>query len=73
MGDKNYLHVCQHCGVVHATASPTAPEACIVCEALTFSPSELNALLRESDRIEAESIAAVGERVAQPTPIASEP
>ncbi|POG53691.1 hypothetical protein [Haloferax marisrubri] len=62
MGDRNHLHVCQHCGVVHATASPTAPEACIVCEALTFSPSELNAFLRENSGTEPELTETDGER-----------
>ena len=47
MGDRNHLHVCQHCGVVHATSSSTGPEACVVCEAFTFSEYELNDLLRE--------------------------
>lgn len=37
MGNRNVLHVCQHCGIVHATSSSTAPEACFVCEAFTFS------------------------------------
>lgn len=52
MGYRNHLHVCQHCGVVHATASSTSPEACVVCEAFTFSPYELNELLRERPGIE---------------------
>ncbi|RDZ65630.1 hypothetical protein C5B90_04535 [Haloferax sp. Atlit-12N] len=71
MGDKNYLHVCQHCGVVHATASPTAPKACIVCEALTFSPSELNALLRERRAIESELTEADGEQATRTSPLVS--
>jgi predicted nucleic acid-binding Zn-ribbon protein len=37
MGDRNHLHVCRHCGLVHATASSTGPEECIVCGAFTFS------------------------------------
>ena len=45
MGYRNHLHVCQHCGVVHATASPTPPAACVVCDAFTFSASDLNDLL----------------------------
>jgi predicted nucleic acid-binding Zn-ribbon protein len=40
MGNRNVLHVCQHCGTVQATASSTAPEACVVCEAFTFSQYE---------------------------------
>jgi hypothetical protein len=47
MGYRNHLHVCQHCGVVHATSSSTGPEECVVCEAITFSEYELNDLLRE--------------------------
>lgn len=47
MGNRNHLHVCQHCGVVHATASATAPERCVACEAFTFSGYEMNALLEE--------------------------
>ncbi|AKU06752.1 MULTISPECIES: hypothetical protein [Haloferax] len=71
MGDRNHLHVCQHCGVVHATASPTAPEACVVCEALTFSPSELNALLRTRGRIDPESTETDGERARWTSPLVS--
>ncbi|WP_058825784.1 hypothetical protein [Haloferax sp. Q22] len=71
MGDRNHLHVCQHCGVVHATASPTAPEACIVCEALTFSPSELNALLREHSGTEPELTETEGERATRTSPLVS--
>lgn len=46
MGYRNHLFVCQHCGVVKATASETPPEACVVCEARTFSPYALNDLVR---------------------------
>lgn len=63
MGYRNHLHVCQHCGVVHATSSSTGPEACVVCEAFTFSPSELNELLRERDGVESGPIETDGERV----------
>ncbi len=45
MGNRNHLHVCQHCGVVHATASSTGPETCVTCDAITFSEYELNDLL----------------------------
>ncbi|WP_144903218.1 hypothetical protein [Halobellus captivus] len=45
MGDRNHLHVCRHCGLVHATSSSTAPESCTVCKALTFSQYELNDVL----------------------------
>jgi hypothetical protein len=47
MGNRNHLHVCQHCGVVHATASPTGPKTCVVCDAFTFSEYELNGFLEE--------------------------
>lgn len=47
MGNRNHLHVCQHCGIVHATASATSPERCFVCRAVTFSEYELNDVLRE--------------------------
>ncbi|WP_396612537.1 hypothetical protein ACH9L7_04480 [Haloferax sp. S1W] len=50
MGDRNYLHICRHCGVVHGTASSTPPEECIVCGAITFSEYELNDVLRERQR-----------------------
>jgi predicted nucleic acid-binding Zn-ribbon protein len=40
MGNRNHLHVCQHCGVVHATSSTTGLERCVVCEAFTFSVYE---------------------------------
>ncbi len=40
MGYRNHLHVCQHCGIVHATASATSPTECVVCEGLTFSEYE---------------------------------
>jgi hypothetical protein len=47
MGDRNNLHVCQHCGVVHATSSATGPKRCVVCDAFTFSEHALNDLLAE--------------------------
>lgn len=47
MGYRNHLHVCQACGIVHASASPTAPTECVVCDAFTFSEYELNGLLEE--------------------------
>lgn len=62
MGFRNHLHVCQHCGVVHATSSSTGPEVCVVCEAFTFSPSELNEFLRERDGVESGPIETDGER-----------
>jgi hypothetical protein len=37
MGNRNHLHVCQHCGLVHATSSSTPPTTCVVCDAFTFS------------------------------------
>lgn len=49
MGYRNHLHICQHCGVVHATASSTGPETCGVCDAFTFSPYELNSLLQRGN------------------------
>lgn len=47
MGYRNHLHVCQHCGLVHATASSTGPKQCVGCDAFTFSEYELNELLHE--------------------------
>ncbi|MFC7096493.1 ubiquitin-like small modifier protein 1 [Halobaculum marinum] len=37
MGYRNHLHVCQHCGVVQATASQVGPNRCIVCGERNFS------------------------------------
>ncbi|WP_439027685.1 ubiquitin-like small modifier protein 1 [Haloarchaeobius sp. DT45] len=37
MGFRNHLHVCQHCGVVHATSSSTGPRRCAVCDDRDFS------------------------------------
>jgi molybdopterin converting factor small subunit len=37
MGYRNHLHVCQHCGVVHATASTIGPNRCVVCGERNFS------------------------------------
>ncbi|WP_435319653.1 ubiquitin-like small modifier protein 1 [Haloarchaeobius sp. TZWSO28] len=37
MGFRNHLHVCQHCGVVHATSSSTGPRRCAVCDDYDFS------------------------------------
>ncbi|MFC7044751.1 ubiquitin-like small modifier protein 1 [Halobacteriaceae archaeon GCM10025711] len=37
MGFRNHLHVCQHCGVVHATSSSTGPRVCAVCKGFDFS------------------------------------
>ncbi len=48
MGDRNYLHVCRHCGIVQATASETGPRACIVCGGITFSKHYSNASIREA-------------------------
>lgn len=45
MGYRNHLHVCQHCGIVHATSSSTGPKKCVVCDAFTFSEYEPNELL----------------------------
>jgi hypothetical protein len=47
MGNRNHLHVCQHCGVVHATSSSTAPKRCIACDAFVFSEYEPNGFLHE--------------------------
>lgn len=47
MGNRNHLHVCQHCGVVHATSSSTGPRKCVACDAFTFSECEPNGFLRE--------------------------
>lgn len=47
MGYRTHLHVCQHCGIVQATASATAPRKCVVCEAFTFSEYEYQAPTRE--------------------------
>lgn len=55
MSNRNHLHVCQHCGIVHATASTTSPERCFVCRALTFSEYELNNVLRERRTGEADT------------------
>jgi hypothetical protein len=52
MGYRNYLHVCQHCGVVHATASSTPPTRCVVCEGLTFSEHEPESRFGERHGIE---------------------
>lgn len=52
MGNRNHLHVCQHCGIVHATASSTGPERCVVCDAFTFSEYELNGLLDDANEHE---------------------
>ncbi|ELZ85002.1 hypothetical protein C453_10490 [Haloferax elongans ATCC BAA-1513] len=52
MGDRNHLHVCRHCGVVHGTASSTPPEECLVCESGSFSEYTLNDLLREREPVE---------------------
>lgn len=49
MGDRNHLHVCRHCGIVHATASSTAPERCVVCGAFTFSEYALNGFLDDAN------------------------
>ncbi|AUV80402.1 hypothetical protein C2R22_00980 [Salinigranum rubrum] len=54
MGNRNHLHVCQHCGVVHATASSTGPRTCVVCDAFTFSEYELNGLLEARRAAESE-------------------
>ncbi|MFC7045993.1 hypothetical protein ACFQH6_11715 [Halobacteriaceae archaeon GCM10025711] len=40
MGNRNHLHVCQHCGLVQATASAIPPRACVVCDGLSFSRYE---------------------------------
>jgi hypothetical protein len=37
MGDRNFLHVCRHCGNVMASSSPTGPRACVYCESANFS------------------------------------
>lgn len=37
MGDKNHLHVCQHCGNVMATSSATGPQKCFNCGGEGFS------------------------------------
>jgi molybdopterin converting factor small subunit len=37
MGCRNHLHVCQHCGVVHATASTIGPNRCMGCNEQHFS------------------------------------
>ena len=55
MGDRNHLHVCRHCGIVHATASSTGPERCVVCDAFSFSEYELNGLLDDENEIEPRS------------------
>lgn len=68
MGDRNHLHVCQHCGVVHATSSSTGPEECVVCEAFTFSEYELNDLLPE--RLDSE-VQSTEDAVERPTPIST--
>lgn len=52
MGDKNHLHVCRHCGVVHATATTTPPRECIVCAAITFSQYQPEATQTERRRRE---------------------
>jgi predicted nucleic acid-binding Zn-ribbon protein len=54
MGNRNHLHVCQHCGVVHATASSTGPRACVVCDAFTFSEYALNDRLEDRSAVGAE-------------------
>ncbi|WP_255634911.1 hypothetical protein [Haloprofundus salinisoli] len=37
MADRQFTHVCRHCGVVMATTSQTPPRQCIVCEDSNFS------------------------------------
>jgi hypothetical protein len=37
MGDRNFLHVCRHCGNVKASSSPTGPRVCFNCESENFS------------------------------------
>lgn len=68
MGYRNHLHVCQHCGVVHATSSSTGPEACVVCEAFTFSEYEPNDRLRERRDPEARPIDDAVERTRSISP-----
>lgn len=67
MGYRNYLHVCQHCGIVHATSSSAGPKKCGVCDAFTFSEYELNGLLQEK-RDAAPRSAATDERRAKESP-----
>lgn len=65
MGYRNYLHVCQHCGIVHATSSSTGPKKCVVCDAFTFSEYEPNRLLYERSDLERRSSSADTRRVKQ--------
>jgi hypothetical protein len=37
MGDRNFLHVCPHCGNVMAASSLTGPRECFNCEGETVS------------------------------------
>ncbi|WP_416841085.1 hypothetical protein [Haloferax sp. DFSO52] len=46
MGYRTHLHICQHCGIVQATASETSPKRCIVCAGVNFSEHYTNELLR---------------------------
>lgn len=65
MGYRNYLHVCQHCGIVHATSSSTGPKKCVICDAFTFSKYEPNELLHERSDLERRSSGADDGRVKQ--------
>lgn len=65
MGHRNYLHVCQHCGIVHATSSSTGPKKCVVCDAFTFSEYEPNEFLYERSDLERRSSGADNGRVKQ--------
>jgi predicted nucleic acid-binding Zn-ribbon protein len=65
MGYRNYLHVCQHCGIVHATSSSAGPKKCVLCDARTFSEYEMNGLLEERRDAEPRSTATDEERVTE--------
>jgi rubrerythrin len=55
MGNRDHLHVCQQCGIVHAVASSTGPERCVVCRAVTFTEYELTDVSRERRAAAADS------------------
>lgn len=52
MAYRNHLHVCQHCGIVHATSSSTGPRKCRVCDAFTFSEYEADTNTHEQKEYE---------------------
>lgn len=52
MANRNHLHVCRHCGIVHATSSSKGPRKCMVCDEANFSEYEPDGFLRDKMGLE---------------------